>query len=136
MPWLNKEGRIGYNFVQGFKDNQSDTYQAVTGVLKASKYLLDSMKFSDGYNFVFPIILVEGELFECYLDNNNETRFETIQRGFLLEDISIKDSYSPCILVMQFDFLDSFLEEADKLTKELSSLTKTEITERLLKIGK
>lgn len=136
IPWLNKEGRIGYNFVQGFKDNQSDTYQAVTGVLKASKYILNSIRFSDAYNFVFPIILVEGELFECYLDVNSETRFEEIQRGFLLEDISIEDSYSPCILVMKYDFLDSFLEEAYKLTEELSNLTKSEIYKKLLNIRK
>ncbi|RGL29736.1 hypothetical protein DXC69_24670 [Paenibacillus polymyxa] len=134
IPWLNKEGRVGYHFVQGFKDNQSDTYQAVTGVLKASKYILDSIKYPDAYNFVFPIILVEGELFECYLDENNEARFETIQRGFLLEDISIENSYSPCILVMKFDFLDSFLEEAYELTEKLSNLTKSKIKSKLMNI--
>ncbi|GJM76505.1 hypothetical protein HMSSN036_87210 [Paenibacillus macerans] len=73
-PGLIKREGLVITLFKALKDNQSDTYQAVTGVLKASKYLLDSMKFSDGYNFVFPIILVEGELFECYLDNNNENK--------------------------------------------------------------
>ncbi|ETT67654.1 hypothetical protein MHI43_13070 [Paenibacillus sp. FSL H8-0457] len=131
MPWLNKDGRIGYNLVQGFKDDQSSTYQAVTGVLKASKYTFDNIRISDGYNFVFPIILVEGELFECYLDEHYETKFESIQRGFLLEDISIGNSYSPCILVMRFDFLDSFLEEANQLTDDLTNLTKSKIVNAL-----
>ncbi|WP_091015120.1 MULTISPECIES: hypothetical protein [Paenibacillus] len=130
IPWINKEGRVGYNFVQGFKDNQIDTYQAVTGVLKASKYILNSNN-SDAYNFVFPIILVEGELFECYLDEHSEMKFEAIQRGFLLEDISIENSHSPCIMVMKFDYLNAFLEEADKLIKELSNLTKSEIKSKL-----
>ncbi len=83
--------RIGRSYCEGFKpaDAKSAIFEALTTVVKASEYWVKKNKESSfgldrgnlGFRditFVDPIIVLDGLLYEAYLDENNHLKIDEI----------------------------------------------------------
>ena len=69
------------------------------------------------------MIIIRGDLSECYLDDKNEIQIEPISRCFLFNDVRIEETNSPCINIIHIDYLDEFIKEAHEFIAQIDSLT-------------
>jgi len=81
--------RIGRSYCQSFKskDYNTDIFEALTSTMKASEYLIEKNKHPSPLvdalrkeflyiNFVDPIIVLDGLLYEAYLNQKNKLELE------------------------------------------------------------
>ena len=83
--------RLGRSYCEGFKavDSKSTIFEALASAVKASEYFLEtgakaSEMWSDAsqsrdITFVEPIVVLEGLLFEAYLDGNSNLRLNQVE---------------------------------------------------------
>ena len=134
IPWYwMQDERIGYNIAQAFNKGRDNTFKAQMSALKAAYNLKENE--DDGFECIkifFPILVLDGELFECYLNKNGESVLSQSDRLFLqstyyqnnLEGVNLqickKDNFEEIIddLKCMLDYMNNkFREDILKLSK-------------------
>lgn len=80
--------RLAYNVTQAFESNSDKVYSALMSVVNAIKYRRERVNSETTFNnlceIYFPIIVVGGKLFDCFLDENNENCVTEVEHKYLL----------------------------------------------------
>jgi hypothetical protein len=124
LTWFDKKGRNGYAITEAFTSNVDNTYKAAMSTLKASV----SLKASEDrgkrkpLTFIFPVIVVDGCLFEGYLDSHGNLVVDEIERGFLHFPRQISEVTGTTICISTLDYLPQLIVEAKKMTAEIKEL--------------
>lgn len=119
--------RSGRNFYQGFTKNggRDDIYKALTGTHKAMHHKLEncsaySNKSEDRlFHFVEPVILIQGKLFEAYINENNEMQLEEAKYvqtyfNYLSPNYPSESTSNTVVHVINKDYLEQFIHERNE----------------------
>jgi hypothetical protein len=122
LKWMKKDGRVGYNLTPAFCSGEDASYQAACSVIKASMSLLrEPVGGCASLIFAFPVIVIGSPLFECFLDENGDTRVAQIKEGWLFFDDRIPGFWGTCIRIVSEAGLEQLsseiLETKDNLQK-------------------
>ena len=133
LPWMTKGGRVAYGLTQAFTTGEDVTYKASTNVLKAAisrKRILSERSYSS-LLFIFPAIVVDGKIFECFIDKNGEISIQEFHRGFYFFPLKIAEEFGTCIHILTADKLDEFVKQAKNVADTLLSLLKEDAENKL-----
>jgi hypothetical protein len=124
LTWFDKKGRNGYAITEAFTSSVDNTYKAAMSTLKASVALKASEDKGKRkpLTFIFPVIVVDGYLFEGYLDSNGNLVIDEIERGFLHFPKQINEVTGTTIYISTLNYLPQFIVEAKKMTEEIKEL--------------
>ena len=125
IPWMRKRGRIAYGLTQAFTSGDDYPYKASLNVLKAAVSKKLEFKKSKSFtpiNVFFPVIIMDGEIFECFLDDNAKVNIEKINEAFYLSDLTIANEFATCIHIISAEKLEYFAEQAKNVADKLLSL--------------
>jgi hypothetical protein len=111
----------GYNIVTAFNTKSDAAYAASQSVIKACEYLLSksnesSKKFC---NLYVPVIAIEGELYESYLNSDNKLELNEVDSSSIISTKSFEENNSNYIRIVSSKNLDDFTL---KLRKEIDEL--------------
>jgi hypothetical protein len=88
IPWLWKEGIVGYSLTQAFDGNKDIPYIASLSAVKAAIWLLSNSLWQTTeyrpYAISFPIIVTSSPLFECSTNRSGDPVLNEINHGYLL----------------------------------------------------
>lgn len=124
LPRMKKEGRAAYGITQAFTSGEDMTFKATTSVLKAAisrKQNLNKQNWKP-FVFVFPTIIVDGALFECYLNDNGKVYIENLQKMDFFFPWRIGEEIGTCLRIFTFDNISAFVAEAKSVAEALSTL--------------
>ncbi|WP_298529636.1 hypothetical protein [uncultured Christiangramia sp.] len=134
LIYPNKQ-KMGYSLIRAFANNKDMAYTATQNVLSTVEYLVEKSNESNKkfMNIYFPLIAVEGELFEARisandkieLDEVDELKISTIksfaeQNSTFLTIFSSKnmDQFTENLKIKCEEFYIKYEEELNKVTKE------------------
>lgn len=129
LPWMKKEGRTAYGVTQAFTSGEDVTFKATTSVLKAAiarQRELSKQRWKP-FVFVFPIVIVDGGLFECYLNDKGEVLIESLQDINLFFPWRVGDDIGTCIRICTVDKLSILISEAKSVGQAISLLLKPDV---------
>jgi len=131
LNWFNKPPRTAFGVTAAFSSGEDPAYKAVVGALKAS---IDWSRSKDEISsrtlqFVFPVVVFEGRLFESFLDANGQTITQEVEEGFITNHRSINGAYCSSVHIVIAKKLQDFCTEAFELTKQLQSILKPDLDE-------
>ena len=133
LPWMKKDGRSAYGLTQAFTSGEDMTFKATTSVIKAAiarKRELNKQSWKP-FVFVFPVIIVDSALYECYLDDKGNVAIEASNNMDLFFPWILGDDIGTCIRILSFDKLSAFIDEAQSIVKALSLLLEKDVEEKL-----
>lgn len=136
LPWMKKEGRISYGITQAFTSGEDLTFKTATSALKAAismKKNFDDKSYSP-FVFVFPVIVLEGKAFECFIDINGEPFIQEFYKGFYFFPLNIAGEFGTCVQILTVDRLADFIHEAKDVSDSLISLLKSDADKKLKSI--
>ena len=121
LPWMSKSGQIGYGITQAFTNSEDATYKASTGALKAA---LAQKRSSESKNwapfvFSFPVIVIDGLLFQCFLQDDGAVGITETDAGELFFPLSIAGEAGTCIHVVTLHALSDFVANAASVAQAL-----------------
>lgn len=122
---LNVQSRLGKSFYEGFSGNGSrdDIFKALSGSVKALEHYKESSLASKDQStdriidYYIPLIIIDGPLFEAYLDDNGEIQLEEVEYiqaafNYLSPNYNIGSKYGSSIVqIIRFEYLERFLEK-------------------------
>ena len=129
----------GYNVVIAFKESKDLAYSATTSLIKACKYIVNKFNQSTikQCNIYIPVIAIEGELFNAYLDANEEIILEEVgETSVMNTKVFDEEEFSNLIRVVSssnIEFyvsqlkteIDNFFNSYDFVLKEVSKSNPT-----------
>lgn len=130
IPWYwNYDKRIGYSAIQAFTQGKDSSFVAQMSALKASYSLRnDEDKGTvDMISIYFPIVLLEGDLFEAYLNEKGELTVAPSDRLFLQNPYYQEILEGVNIQVITRSGLDRFIFESKKLLTVLNTRFQSDI---------
>ena len=133
LPWMKKSGRVAYGLTQAFTTGSDVTFKASTGVLKAAisrKRILGEKGYSP-FVFVFPVIVVDGKIFECFIDKHGELSIQQFHHGFYHFPFDVAGEFGTCIQILTVNGIDKFTEQAKNVSDTLLSLLKKDVEKKL-----
>ena len=133
LPWMKKNGRIAYGLTQAFTTGSDVTFKASTGVLKAAisrKRILGEKGYSP-FVFVFPVIVVDGNIFECFIDKYGELSIQQFYHGFYYFPFDVAGEFGTCIQILTVNGIDDLTEQAKNVSDALLSLLKKDVEKKL-----
>nr|WP_154958898.1 hypothetical protein [Paenibacillus xylanexedens] len=121
----NRTGRSFYEALA--KENKrDDIYKAISGVVKATSHLVESTdieSYADKLLYYYePVIIFNGNLFEAYLDENNNIEVKQVDNM----QLSFKylspnyDGKRYTIQIVTFNTLPDFIEKTEKKINAIS----------------
>ena len=122
LAWLRKDDLTGYAIRQAFSQNDV-AYAAAMGVAKASDNHV--REFARKFGFAFPVIVIDGPLIRCSLDENDQVHLEETDQGEFLFHGATK-GISTCIRVVTAASLPAFAMEAKQVADQLRAELKSE----------
>ncbi|MCD2332913.1 hypothetical protein CON01_01675 [Bacillus thuringiensis] len=122
---LNVQSRLGKSYYEGFSGNGSrdDIFKALSGTVKALEHYKESSfaskdrstdKIVDCY---IPLIIIDGPLFEAYLDDKGEIQLEEVKYmqaafNYLSPNYNIgSENGSSIVHIIRFEYLEEFLNK-------------------------
>jgi hypothetical protein len=133
LPWFKKEGRVAYGMTQAFTSGSDVAYKASINTLKAalSRKIEIENERSRQYPllFAFPVIVVEGQLFECYLNQNASIAVQEVEQSFFHFPTNIVGNVGTCIRVISAASMQNFCHDASELSERIMDLLKEDIEE-------
>jgi hypothetical protein len=143
LDWFAKGGRVGYSATVAFSDRGNEVpYTAALNVTKAS--LFAELTHNPGHlppiMVTFPLLIVDGPLFECYLDDSGDTKLAQVSECELLFASRVGQEHTGmCIRVVTLDNLPQFalsaVAEIGKLKALLEPALKAEWDAVLARTG-
>jgi hypothetical protein len=119
FEWLREKLLTGYGLTQAFTSGRDITHEAIMSVSKgaiARKVEMD--KDSGGvFEVIFPVIIIDGRLFECFLDNSCSVQIREIEEGVLFSPRRIEGTLISCIRLVTINSLLQFSRKASELAK-------------------
>jgi len=129
LTWFIKPNGNGYGLVTAMSNSGEDAaFKAVMSVLKASIDVLRVGADREGASlqFVLPVIVLEGRLFEARLGDEGVPTVTEIQSGFLSTGRLIDGVACPSVHVVTSQALEEFCDKAADLRQELVALLKAD----------
>jgi hypothetical protein len=101
LPWLRKEGLIGYSVRQALSDAKV-AYAAASTIAKACDNFVSGVdRYSAPLSFGFPVIVIDGPLIQCWLGENGHVQLEEVEQGeFLFFLGGLSHDFGICIRVV------------------------------------
>lgn len=128
-PLFSLPRRPGYGVTQAFSNGQDVPFAACVGAAKSA--ISKARDFDSFINFqgamsdiIFPIVLIEGKLFECYLSEDNAPILNEIQEGVLVWRNPVMQMPHTIIHILTLDSLPNFLSQANETIDLLFSREK------------
>lgn len=130
FPWVRKSGQIGYGITQAFTNGEDATFKASTGALKAAiAQKLETAEDSwSPFVFSFPVIVVDGPLFQCSLQDDGSVAIDQIENGELFFPLSIANEPGTCIHVVTAGSLSQFAADAAAVASTLHKYLEDDCT--------
>ncbi|MFB9053934.1 hypothetical protein ACFFVB_12680 [Formosa undariae] len=122
---------IGYSLQTAFHKGVDKSFEAVQSVTKACEYF--SQKINERKNtcaFYFPIVLIEGRLFEGKLAND-EIEIEEVQNSEVLITRSFHKYGNSHLLIFESSDLDAVTDRLKKLTEKFFEEYKESLKETI-----
>jgi len=136
VPWVIKKGRVAYGITQAFASGNDVTYQATLSSLKAAiSRKVEGEKSYSGFTFSFPVVIVEGQLFECYISCDDKIEIAEVDQAFYHFPVQIKDVLGTTIRIVSVKGIDKFCSEAKQIFEKLNDLFKDDIQEELAEVS-
>ena len=133
LPWMKKMGRTAYGMTQAFTTGEDVTFEASTSVLKAAiarKKVFDSQDWKP-FVFVFPAIVVDGLVFNCFLDDAGQLSIEPVEDAFFFFPWNVSGEVGTCIRVLSLESLPRYVAEAKLVAERITKLLEKDIEEKL-----
>jgi hypothetical protein len=130
LLWMRKPERTGYGMAVAFAKGEDPAYKAVLSTLKASINQNKSQAdagYSRSLRFVFPVIVLDGNLFETYLDAGGKIVIQEIEEGIVTYYRDIAGFPACSVRVVTASRLSSFCHDAMEAANQIKALLKTEI---------
>jgi hypothetical protein len=130
LPWFSKD-RNGHGVAVAFGSGKDPAYKALLSALKAS---IDCAKhqFASGFQnlrFAFPVIVLDGSLFEARIDPAGDIGVQEIDEGFVTLSRTIAGNPSCSVHVVTRGRLDAFCTEALEVATRLETILKPDLEE-------
>jgi hypothetical protein len=121
LPWLRKDGLIGYSLRQSFSDGSDIAYSAGMSVAKACEYLVrpPNSKYVAPYIIAFPVIVVDTPLIECSLQADGQLKLDEVDKGEFLFFAYLPKFFGSCIRVITEKYLPVFTQEAKNAAERI-----------------
>ncbi len=131
IPWLWKEGLVGYSLTQAFDGNKDIPYSASLSTVKAAIWLLSNSLWQTAeyrsYAISFPIIVTSSPLFECYLDGNGNPILNEINHGYLFFKKYINEFTATCVSIVNEKHVEVFIKECQEVTEHIYKAMKSSL---------
>jgi len=134
LPWFGcKEKKVGYALTQALTQGNDNSYKAQMSTLKAAfafKELADK-SLTNSIQMFFPIIILDGALFECFLDSKGKMELKEKNHIFL-QNLYFQDNNELVhIQIVKKEYLNDFILEANAMYTELTKIFSHEIKDLL-----
>jgi Holliday junction resolvase-like predicted endonuclease len=132
-----------YSLTQAFTTSQDVCYKAATSVAKAAYAKATEFDYKEPHsgiinlNFahiVLPILVVDGKLFDCHLEENSQISVFEINFGVLIWRNPLVKSPHTIIHVVSVPALGGFCDETAKSIDFILQLCKTDLEQQIAKI--
>jgi hypothetical protein len=135
--WLRKEGHVAYAITEAFTNKEDIAFKAGLSATKAAIALSKSKNFGGegALYFYFPTVVFDGQLFECYLDNDGNSIVSEISSTFLNFQIKFRDHQGASIHIVRLDAFENYCKELETTFNQLKQVLKLERMELALKSG-
>jgi len=112
---------IGYSMQTAFNSGKDKSYEAIQSVTKACEYFLQecNKKRKNQCNFYFPVIIVDGKLFNAALTENGEMEIEKVEQTELLVTRSFHSYGNANILIFDVSDIDKIVMHINNMCDEL-----------------
>jgi hypothetical protein len=121
LPWMTWKKSRGVGLIPAFAKGVDDAFKAVSGAMAAAlarrKELTDDRRHEA--IFVFPVVVVDGLLFECGLDQSHEIELNEIDEARLYFPMHFGEDAGMCVHVTTAKNLENFTRDAENALREL-----------------
>ncbi|MBU4233078.1 MAG: hypothetical protein L6277_01015 [Desulfobacterales bacterium] len=119
FEWLREKLLSGYGLTQAFTSGRDIPHEAIMSVSKgAIARKVEQDKRAGGvFDVIFPVIIIDGRLFECFLDNSCSVQIREIEEGVLFSPRSIGGTLTSCIRLVTIKSLPEFSRKAYEMAK-------------------
>jgi len=137
IDWLRKEGRVGYSITEAFTNKEDSSFKAGISATKAAISLSKSNQLAgvNYFNFYFPTVVFDGQLFECYLDENGNSVVNEVSSVFLNFQIKFGEYQGASIHIVKLDFFETYCRELEKTFIQLKQILKLDRKRLALSLG-
>ena len=114
-PCYHEQKRHGYGLVQSFSAGTDMAYKAIMGAAKSALSIIhknNKPSFGRRCNIIFPLVVIEGRLFESYIQNSSDPEINEIPFGHLMWKGSISERSTIPITVVTNNFIPEFVRKA------------------------
>ena len=133
LAGIRKTRRAAYSMTRAFTTGEDATFKAATSALKAAiarRRLFDSLGWKP-FCFIFPTVIVDGLIFDCFLDDLGRLQIESIEDALFFFPWMISGEVGTCIRVLSLDALPKYVAQAKLVVEGLKKLFEKDIEERL-----
>ena len=112
LPLFQMPDRVAYGLTQAFTTGTDVTYQAVMSAAKAARASTPTTpEIHNLMEVAFPVVVVDGHLFECYLNEDAEIKIEECEEVVLASRQGVIDVHS-IVNVVTMSALSAFAQRA------------------------
>lgn len=132
LPMFRIPERSGYGLTQAFTDKEDIPYSAVMAAAKAALALakrVDAAYVNSICEILFPVVVIDGKLFECYLDRAGEVVTSEIKSGTLVWRGQVIGMPHTIVHIVTLPAIDSFVQEARETSVALLKVCESEQAE-------
>lgn len=133
LPMFCIPQRPGYGLTQAFTDNEDIPYSAVMAAAKAAfaqaKSADEAAFMKPVCEILFPVVVIDGKLFECYLDSSGEVITGEICTGTLVWRSPVIGMPHTIVHIVTLPVIDSFVQEARETSVALLKVCGSEQAE-------
>lgn len=114
-PCYHEQKRHGYGLVQSFSSRTDMAYKAVMGAAKSAISIIqknNKPKFGRRCTIIFPLVVIEGRLFESFMGHSSKLEINEIPFGHLMWKGSISKHPTIAISIITKTYLPEFAGKA------------------------
>jgi hypothetical protein len=109
LPIFRRPMRVGYNMTQAFTSGKDVAYEAMTTAIKGAMASALAFEDSDFALLYLPAVIIDGRLFECFLNDEGAMQINEIKTGMLIRRVG--NGRVAVAQVLSADHLDDFVIE-------------------------
>lgn len=136
IDWFRKDNRIAHGVTEAFTTKDDVSFKAGISATKASIALTQIGMGGDfGLNFFFPTVVLDGKLFECYLDEQGNSILNEINSVFLKFQVKFGELYGSSVHIVTLEFFHEYCKEFKNTHKQLKEVLIKERKDIANKLG-